>query len=46
LKKTETFCFAFQIKTEHRTLQRKVEELVLEAEELRRIRKMLESKLN
>lgn len=40
----KTVCFAFQITTENKKLQEKVTELETEAEELRRIRKMLESK--
>ena len=44
-KKTKTTGFAFQIKAENKKFQEKVAELETEAEELRRIRKMLESKL-
>jgi len=40
----KTVCFAFQITTENKKLLEKVAELETEAEELRRIRKMLESK--
>ena len=41
----KSICFALQIKTEDKELQEKLAALETEVEELRRITKMLESKL-